>query len=479
MGHRSRVCWAILATLGLLPSACGSKTGDGPQSEGGADAGGSGGAPSELPTCTSPELNELTGLVSCSEGYEHRPQAVACEVAGSAGGAGGETAALPRAPGFPDPFPCPDDPSVCEAFDLGYCGNDGGGAAPSTCRSGCREDLDCGDGRICICEPGSPTGGKCRSSDCVTDTDCEPGYRCATYDVACGLEGFTCQRAEDECSGSADCADGFCGAALAQPRSCAAAACGRPFLVESSPRVALVVATGAWLSGATAPETDHLSAAERAALAAHWSRMGQMEHASIAAFARFSLQLLCLGAPPELVEDCTRAMADETAHTRLCFEIASAYAGRAIGPGPLDIAGSLAVTSLADIVELVVVEGCFGETRAALEALEAADAATDPVIRAAYEQIARDEERHAALAFRFVRWALEQEPEAVAARLSLSTASSNSDALAREIVVPCLRAISGSQRAQGNGSVHAQLLQKGAVVARDHEPSTPQLERAC
>jgi hypothetical protein len=172
--------------------------------------------------------------------------------------------------------------------------------------------------------------------------------------------------------------------------------------------------------------------------------MGQLEHASIAAFARFNLQLLSLGAPPELVEDCTRAMADETAHTRLCFEIATAYAGHAIGPGPLDIAGSLAVTSLPDIVELVVVEGCFGETRAALEALEAADGETDPVIRAAYAQIARDEERHAALAFRFVRWALEREPQAVAARLVRATEAATMDPLARDVVVPCLRALSGA-----------------------------------
>jgi hypothetical protein len=106
--------------------------------------------------------------------------------------------------------------------------------------------------------------------------------------------------------------------------------------------------------------------------------MGQMEHASIAAFARFSLQLLSLGAPPDLVEASTRALADETAHTKLCFELASAYAGRALGPGKLDVENSLAVTSLLDVVELVIAEGCFGETVAALEAREAADAAADP-----------------------------------------------------------------------------------------------------
>jgi hypothetical protein len=186
---------------------------------------------------------------------------------------------------------------------------------------------------------------------------------------------------------------------------------------------------------------------DRAALGAHWTAMGLLEHASIAAFARFSLQLLALGAPPGLIEDCTRALADETAHTRLCFELASAYAGHAISPGPLDVAGSLAVTTLPDIVDLVILEGCFGETNAALEALEAAALATDPVIRAAYARIAEDEQRHAALAFRFVRWALEREPRAVRQRILAARRSALfQHSFARDVVLPCLDALLSHER---------------------------------
>jgi hypothetical protein len=164
-----------------------------------------------------------------------------------------------------------------------------------------------------------------------------------------------------------------------------------------------------------------------------------MEHASIAAFARFNLQLLSLGAPPQLVEACTQALADETVHTKLCFGVASAYAGRAIGPGRLDIAHSLEVTTLAGVVDLVIAEGCFGETSAALEALEAADVADDPVIVATYARIAADEQRHAELAFQFIRWALERDPDAVRARVgaALSGASAVPPAT-REVVVYCL-----------------------------------------
>jgi hypothetical protein len=169
--------------------------------------------------------------------------------------------------------------------------------------------------------------------------------------------------------------------------------------------------------------------------------MGQMEHASIAAFARFNLQLLALGAPPELLEASTRALADETEHAKLCFTLASAYAGRALGPAPLDVSSSLEQRSLGAILDLVIAEGCFGETSAALEALEAADLAADPVIASAYSRIARDEEQHAALAFRFVRWALDKEP-ALASRVAAALVEDRGMSPAvQDVVESCLCAV--------------------------------------
>jgi hypothetical protein len=226
-------------------------------------------------------------------------------------------------------------------------------------------------------------------------------------------------------------------------RVCFKGVCGRPFLVEAEARVAPIVQSGEWLErGDWRPRTDHLTRAERATVAAHWMKMGQMEHASIAAFARFSLQLLSLGAPPQLVQACTQALADETAHTRLCFQIASEYAGHAVGPGPLDVNRSLEVTSLEDIVDLVIAEGCFGETSAALEALDAADSASDPVIRSAYAQIARDEQRHAELAFQFVRWALQRDFAVTQRRIMAALTQYHAPSAAvQSVVAPCLEAL--------------------------------------
>jgi hypothetical protein len=178
--------------------------------------------------------------------------------------------------------------------------------------------------------------------------------------------------------------------------------------------------------------------------------MGQLEHASIAAFARFSLQLLSFGAPAELVEACTQALADETAHAKLCFAIASAYAERSVGPGPLDIEGSLTAVSLVEVVDLVILEGCLGETGAALEALEALEtraALEDPVIAAAYRRIAADEQRHAELAFQFLRWAFEQQPDVVAERvLAVQQTSAWSVFPARALVSPCFDALVATAR---------------------------------
>jgi hypothetical protein len=108
----------------------------------------------------------------------------------------------------------------------------------------------------------------------------------------------------------------------------------------------------------------------------------------------------------------------------------------------------LSVTSLADIVELVIEEGCFGETAAALDALAAAETASDPVIGRAYAKIAADEQRHAELAFRFLRWALGRGGANVAARIAgMIAAPPSSHLAARDVTLPCLGALLAAQPA--------------------------------
>jgi hypothetical protein len=133
-----------------------------------------------------------------------------------------------------------------------------------------------------------------------------------------------------------------------------------------------------------------------------------MEHASVAAFARFALELLALGAPAELVSDAQRAMGDEIEHAKLCFGLASRYARRTVAPGALSIDGALAGRSRREIIRTAIREACIGETLAAIEAAEAAANAADPSVRAVLERITVDEGRHAELGWRFLRHCLEQ-----------------------------------------------------------------------
>jgi hypothetical protein len=58
-----------------------------------------------------------------------------------------------------------------------------------------------------------------------------------------------------------------------------------------------------------------------------------------------------------------------------------------------------------------ILEGCIGETVAAIEAAEALEHARDPVIRGVLSKIAEDEKRHAGLAWQYVRWATSQDAQ--------------------------------------------------------------------
>lgn len=182
--------------------------------------------------------------------------------------------------------------------------------------------------------------------------------------------------------------------------------CGRPFVVAREARVAPVQRGAGWSADAGAVELRGLDAATRNALARAWLDDARMEHASVAAFARFVLQLLSLGAPRTLVDRAQAAIGDELRHAALCFELAGRYAGESFEPGPLPLDGALAAEDLPAIAALVVTEGCVGETVAAAIVAEQARLAEDPALAALLASIAEDETRHAELAWAFANWAL-------------------------------------------------------------------------
>lgn len=200
---------------------------------------------------------------------------------------------------------------------------------------------------------------------------------------------------------------------------------GRPFLVEGRPRAATArpgsdpAEPGGWSAGGAAPRLDGLGPAEREALAAAWARDGMLEHASVAAFARFSLELLAAGAPADLVEAAHRAALDEVRHARLCLSLAAEYAGAPVEPGLLPCGDAIHLAGgLPALAAAAAREGCVGETVAAILAAEQLARAKDPAVRRVLLVIAEDEARHAELSFRAVAWALRVGGEAVRAAVA-------------------------------------------------------------
>lgn len=160
----------------------------------------------------------------------------------------------------------------------------------------------------------------------------------------------------------------------------------------------------AW--SAFSARVDALGTDLRRRLAERWSHAALAEHASIASFARFTLQLLAVGAPPPLLVDAHRGGLDEIEHARLSFRIASVFAGRALGPGPLPIPPAPGEVTLVEAARAAVLEGCIAETLAAHEARHAAHRCVDPLLREVMAAIADDEARHAELAWAFAGWAV-------------------------------------------------------------------------
>jgi hypothetical protein len=192
---------------------------------------------------------------------------------------------------------------------------------------------------------------------------------------------------------------------------------GRPYLVNGQARTAAPTKRADWTSSVT-PDVAPLGPELSQRLAQCWLADARLEHASVAAFARLTLELLALGAPPALIAESQRASLDEIEHARDCFALASAYSGSPLGPGSLALEGALAESCLIDLAVRTVHEGCVGETIAALVASAALRGAVDGPVRATLARIARDEAQHAELGWRVVAWAIEQGGSDVARAVS-------------------------------------------------------------
>ncbi len=439
--HSDALRLFLIASLGLPFFACENSTstvdggdgdsgdgdsGDGDSGDGDSGDGDSGDGDGIVPSsnCTNPSpllAGEDTGFVTCDEGYIHREERAVCP------------SVLPRdnqvdlpnyglGGGVEYVDECETD-SDC-AGPLEYCALTGGGEAfpERQCLSSCVTDADCGAGFVCLCgeefgtcQPGTvydDAGG------CETDADCSGEEICVGvfYAGACGpghyqfsctpFTGESCPSGDPECWEQYECS-------MQNDRiECYPnVVCGRPFLVDAEDRKAEAVSRDDWCAARARSSAYEATDAERLVAAEYFQKIALMEHASIAAFARFSLQLLSMGAPVEFIEETNQALVDETKHARLAFDLASRFGGRRIGPGSLPMNGAIDDFRVESILRTTILEGCVGETMAALEARAALEVCRDQGVCAVLEQIAVDEERHAALAWKVVSWIVAERPD--------------------------------------------------------------------
>jgi hypothetical protein len=149
-------------------------------------------------------------------------------------------------------------------------------------------------------------------------------------------------------------------------------------------------------------------------VADQWRENGRTEHASVASFARLTLDLMALGAPPALVAAANQDSLDEIRHTEACFSLAAALDGKLESPGAFPEVQSVQTLSRVRIVALAqlavssLVDGALHEGVSARIIAKLARRCEEPTITRVLTQIAADEGRHAAHGWDVVEWCLRE-----------------------------------------------------------------------
>ncbi len=135
-------------------------------------------------------------------------------------------------------------------------------------------------------------------------------------------------------------------------------------------------------------------------IGARVARDAHYEAASVPAFEILARELAMHGAPASLRRRALDAADDEVRHAQMMTNLANRF-GASVSPH------SLAATRCRGLTEVVLdnaVEGCIGETFAAMLATFQSINCPDVAVRAAMRSIAADETEHAAFSWHLHRW---------------------------------------------------------------------------
>ncbi len=225
---------------------------------------------------------------------------------------------------------------------------------------------------------------------------------------------------------------------------------GRPLRVDGQPQLA------AYTAGRSLPAARNLAPETSRALGASWLEAARAESASVPAFLALARDLRGIEAPPALGRRAVLAARDEVRHAHLCEDLASrasAVSFATVRP-PTPHARREEHTALLTRLALESWhDGCLGEGTAAARARFGFRRCKDPRARHALGHIARDEERHAELAWSVLEYAVSAGGRAVR------------DAVGEALVLPSL---APGEDAETRGADEVERVEWSALGRLDH-----------
>lgn len=140
-----------------------------------------------------------------------------------------------------------------------------------------------------------------------------------------------------------------------------------------------------------------------------WLRRIEAEYRSAAATQHFTLWLIQLGAPPELLELGLRVVADELAHAELCASVYRDAGGRdapSLARETLGLTRTEGEQLERDVLRVAVEQFCLGETVAVRIFRRMRARAAVASVRSALDRILRDEVVHRDFGWTLLEWLL-------------------------------------------------------------------------
>jgi hypothetical protein len=152
-----------------------------------------------------------------------------------------------------------------------------------------------------------------------------------------------------------------------------------------------------------------LEPAERARLAATWSRRSEAEYLAISTFSVLAIDLTAASAPADVLSLCLRAGIDEIRHAEMCMRMVEIYSGEQRIP-PVSMSSlpdDPSRPKLHQALANTMLVSCVSETYATTVLSATRDLTKDPTAHAVLTAIYSDEVMHARLGWSYLRHAIE------------------------------------------------------------------------